>query len=328
MKSLKIPIITTSLEFRNMIKHVLTLTFLFAATYSSPIKREDVPTYQACHPVSSDKINVHLIPHSHDDVGWLKTVDQYYYGSKSEIQRAGVQYIISSTVEALKANPDRRFVQVETAFFWKWWQHQSDSIKQDVIELVNSGQLEIINAAWSMNDEAATNYQSTIDQFTYGLRTINDTIGVCGIPRIGWQIDPFGHSREQASIFAQLGYDGVFFARIDCTDRDQRIINKNMEVIWQGSASLENTNIFTNVFPEFYGSPDGFCFDIECGDEVLNDDDTSPDYNVPKRVDTFLAKMEHLAIYYQTSNILIPMGGDFQYQSAEKNFINVDKLIE
>lgn len=43
-------------------------------------------------------------------------------------------------------------------------------MKKKVIELNQNGQLEIIGGAWSMNDEAAVNYQSTIDQFTYGLR--------------------------------------------------------------------------------------------------------------------------------------------------------------
>lgn len=41
------------------------------------------------------------------DVGWLKTVDQYYYGANNSIQLAGVQYILDSVVPELMANPAR-----------------------------------------------------------------------------------------------------------------------------------------------------------------------------------------------------------------------------
>jgi alpha-mannosidase len=47
-----------------------------------------------------------------------------------------------------------------------------------------------------MHDEAATHYIDMIDQTTLGHRFIKNEFGI--IPRIGWQIDPFGHSAVQA----------------------------------------------------------------------------------------------------------------------------------
>lgn len=38
--------------------------------------------------------------------------------------------------------------------------------------------------------------------------------------------------------------------------------------------------------------------------------------------------MDAFREYYKTNNILIPMGGDFNYQAAEINFSNLDKLIK
>ena len=50
-----------------------------------------------------------------------------------------------------------------------------------------------------------------IEQNSLGLQWIQKEFGNCSRPHSAWQIDPFGHSRGQAEIFAKLGYDSGIF---------------------------------------------------------------------------------------------------------------------
>jgi len=68
---------------------------------------------------------VHLIPHTHDDLGWLKTVDQYYSGTSQNAQHAGVKLIIDRVVDELLKDPKRVFTYVEMKFFTMWYQRQT-----------------------------------------------------------------------------------------------------------------------------------------------------------------------------------------------------------
>ncbi|KAI1886659.1 hypothetical protein AGOR_G00198080 [Albula goreensis] len=274
-------------------------------------------------------LNVHLVPHTHDDVGWLKTVDQYYYGGRNNIQHAGVQFILDSVVDQLQKNPARRFIYVETAFFIRWWSQQDAGTQKIVTELVNEGRLEFINGGWCMSDEATTHYSAVIDQMTLGLRFLNDTFGECGRPRVAWHIDPFGHAREHASMFAQMGYDGFFFGRLDYQDKRRRMNEKDMEMIWRASESLAppSADLFTGVLPNGYNPPDGFCWDQSCSDAPIQDDPSLEDYNVDTIVTNFLKVANDQATIYRTNHIIMTMGSDFQYENANLWYKNLDKLI-
>ncbi|KAL3066290.1 hypothetical protein OYC64_016277 [Pagothenia borchgrevinki] len=285
--------------------------------------------YESCHATQPDMLNVHLVPHTHDDVGWLKTVDQYFYGDRNDIQHAGVQYILDSVVDQLLKNPDRRFIYVETAFFYRWWRQQSSSMQQTVKQLVEEGRLEFVNGGWCMSDEATTHYSSVIDQMTLGLRFLNETFGLCGRPRVAWHIDPFGHAREHASMFAQMGYDGFFFGRLDYQDRSQRMGTKEQELLWRASESLTPpmADLFTGILPNGYNPPTGFCWDQSCDDPPIRDDPELEDYNVDDVVNRFVAIANSQSMVYKTNHIIMTMGSDFQYENANLWYKNLDKLI-
>lgn len=154
------------------------------------------------------KINVHLVPHSHDDTGWQITVDQYFARQ--------VYYIIDTVVTQLSENPDRKFIYVETGFFARWWEQAPDDRRETAAKLVHAKQLEFINGAWCMHDEASPLWTAMVDQTTRGHQFLLKNFGPIANPRGTWQIDPFGHSNTEAWLLGEeAGFESLYWGRMD-----------------------------------------------------------------------------------------------------------------
>ena len=116
-------------------------------------------------------------------------------------------------IEELIADPKKKFTYVEMKFFSMWWKLQTDDMKNQVRQLVKEGRLEIVNAGWSMHDEANAHYEDMINNMMIGHQFLLNELWAR--PRIGWHVDPFGHSSANARLFADMGFDAWFFGRLD-----------------------------------------------------------------------------------------------------------------
>ena len=277
---------------------------------------------------SDTKINVHVAPHTHDDSGWLKTVDQYYYGSNTSIYNAGVQYILDTVVKELERDADKNFVYVEMSFFQRWYFEQTEEKKESVKRLVKNGQLTFANGGWVMHDEAGSHFVSMIDQTTLGHRFLKDEFDYA--PNVGWQIDPFGHSAIQPNLLgSDVGFDALYFGRIDYEDLSLRKQNKNLEFIWRSSKSLPDSQLFTGVFSDGnYQMPAGFNFDVCSNFDPIMDDPKLADYNLDEKVEEFIQAIQQEYSYTQGNHIMFKMGSDFHYSSANHWYKNLDKIMK
>lgn len=78
--------------------------------------------------------------------------------------------------------------------------------------LIKQGRFEFVNAGWSMHDEAVPHYEDMINNMMKGHEFILKEFGVK--PNIGWHVDPFGHSSANPRLFADMGFEAWFFARL------------------------------------------------------------------------------------------------------------------
>ncbi len=175
-----------------------------------------------------------------------------------------------------------------------------------------------------MHDEATTHYASMIDQTTLGHRFLKEEFGFT--PRVGWQLDPFGHSATQASLMCDaVGFDALFFGRIDYQDFELRQERQALELIWKASKSNPASEVFAGCFQNGYYPAAGICWD--CGDDPVMDNPRLSDYNVDHMMQIFRDAIEGEVKVTKGQHVSLRMGGDFMYENAHVFFSNIDKMI-
>ncbi len=270
---------------------------------------------------TEDEIIVHIVPHTHDDTGWNWTFHDYYYGTASHVR--GVKDILDSMVKSLTENPNRTFIEVEIAFFSKWWEEQTEATKNKVKQFLQAGRLEFINGGWVMHDEAASYYQHFIDQTRLGMMFLKRELNY--IPRIAWFIDPFGHSAANAAVLAKMGFEKIAFVRIDYKEKNLRRANKSLEFRWKPFSQIPSytkTEIFSHITYAHYCPPPSMTGFID--DDVLQL--TDPQWE--SRADQFYKDLKEWQSGFLTKNVMLMYGCDFTHRVPSNNFRNVEKLME
>lgn len=108
--------------------------------------------------------------------------------------------------------------------------------------------------------------------------------------------------------------------------------------MWRGSKSIgEKTQVFTHILDSHYGTPDGFSWEHGISQNLPDGDgdpviiDVAPSHmtktNVDKRAKEFVAMAKERADWFRAPHVLIPFGGDFNFQNAFMVYKNLDKLI-
>uniref|UniRef100_A0A6Q2Z924 Alpha-mannosidase n=1 Tax=Esox lucius TaxID=8010 RepID=A0A6Q2Z924_ESOLU len=285
----------------------------------------------------SEPLQVFVVPHSHNDPGWVKTFDKYYTDQ--------TQHILNNMLVKLTEDPRRKFIWSEISYFAKWWE-SSDTHKQEAMrKLILGGQLEMVTGGWVMTDEANSHYFAMIDQLIEGHQWLEKNLGVT--PRSGWAVDPFGHSATMPYLLKRANLTSMLIQRVHYSIKKHFSSSRSLEFMWrQAWDTSSNTDIFCHMMP-FYS------YDVPhtCGPDPkiccqfdfkrLPGGRVNCPWKVPPRaiVDANVAERAHLLLdqyrkkskLFRSKVVLVPLGDDFRYDKAlewDQQFLNYQKLFD
>uniref|UniRef100_A0A1I7RJD9 mannosyl-oligosaccharide 1,3-1,6-alpha-mannosidase n=1 Tax=Bursaphelenchus xylophilus TaxID=6326 RepID=A0A1I7RJD9_BURXY len=270
----------------------------------SPIQFAYKPTSNKQH------IDIFVIPHSHNDPGWLQTFEEYYQES--------VRGILNNMLDFLGKWRDMRFVEAEISFFELWWSEQTDEDKESLRKIVKNGQLEFVGGAWVMTDEANAHYFNTIMEMFEGHEFLSNNFDGYQ-PKTQWSIDPFGLSTTIPHLMQLSGIKQGVFNRIHHTIKNAMADQRTFEFIWRQPFAVNSSknDFLCHIMPYLYFA------DYQCPDrkvcsrfDFYNRFELITSVNVKEDAADFLEQARLKSQFYRTDTVLFLQGHDFDFTTA------------
>ncbi|CAH8614178.1 unnamed protein product [Schistosoma rodhaini] len=281
-------------------------------------------------------LEVFIVPFSHQDPGWIKTLEKYFVTETKPN--------LDATLNILNENEESRFVYSEVSFLDLWINTLSEEQKQSFKRLLLNGHWEIVSGGWVMPDEAVTHYYSIIDQFIEGHHWLLEHFDYR--PNVTWSIDSFGQSSTMPYLAKKLGFSQMIINRVHYEVKKYLASRKALEFMWhQPWDAAGSYSILVHMFPFF-------SYDVPhtCGPEpavccqfdfIRTEKYGCPwrklpvfidDSNVAVRADMLADQYRKKATLYNNNGlVLVPLGDDFRYQSTHEWNVQLDnynKLIQ
>ncbi|XP_060536226.1 alpha-mannosidase 2-like [Cylas formicarius] len=284
-----------------------------------------------------NKLKVFVVPHSHNDPGWIKTVDEYYITQ--------TKHILDNMLQKLPEDRRRKFIWAEISYFSMWWE-ELDQDQQEILKrLLYNNQLEIVTGGWVMNDEANSHWVSITHQLAEGHQWLKKNLNYT--PVSSWSIDPFGMSLTQPALLKKSGFQNMLIQRVHYSVKKELASRQQLEFkwrqLWDGTGE---SDLFTHLMP-FYsydiphtcGPDPKICcqFDfkrlpnhgLHCPWKVPPQSIT--ERNVEARAELLLDQYRKKSKLFKTNVLLVPLGDDFRYDHPTEwdvQFENYQKLFD
>ena len=114
---------------RNLAEAAVAAHLVTSAVCWGVVEEEELEKLELEFAERNEHLYVHLVPHSHNDLGWLKTVDEYFTGSRQDLDEGNVENILDTVIVELTADPSKRYTHAEMKYFQMWWSLQTDQKK-------------------------------------------------------------------------------------------------------------------------------------------------------------------------------------------------------